>query len=136
MTPAEITPVEAVVFDLDGVLVDSEAVWDDVRERFTEENGGRWHEDAQRDMMGMSSLEWSRYMHETLGVPMNPEEISALVAQRLLGGDIPGGDRAAGRPAAGGGMPRGVPVSPRRGRAGARAPPPMAARPRVVFEPA
>src|SRR3954464_2555009 len=75
--------IAAVVFDLDGVLVDSESVWDAVRERLTRESGGRWHEDAQRDMMGMSSLEWSRYMHETLGVPMNPEEISALVAQRL-----------------------------------------------------
>jgi HAD superfamily hydrolase (TIGR01509 family) len=83
MTPAEITPVEAVVFDLDGVLVDSEAVWDDVREQFTEENGGRWHEDAQRDMMGMSSVEWSRYVHDRLGVDMDPERISTVVADRV-----------------------------------------------------
>ena len=73
----------AVIFDLDGVLVDSESVWDAVREQVTRESGGRWHEHAQRDMMGMSSLEWSRYMHETLGVPMEPEEISALVVARL-----------------------------------------------------
>jgi HAD superfamily hydrolase (TIGR01509 family) len=65
------------------VLVDSEAVWDAVREQVTRESGGRWHEHAQRDMMGMSSLEWSRYMHEELGVPMEPEEISALVVERL-----------------------------------------------------
>jgi HAD superfamily hydrolase (TIGR01509 family) len=76
-------PIAAVVFDLDGVLVDSEAVWDAVREQVTRESGGRWHENAQREMMGMSSVEWSRYMHETLGVPIEPEEISALVAQRL-----------------------------------------------------
>jgi HAD superfamily hydrolase (TIGR01509 family) len=65
------------------VLVDSEAVWDAVREQVTRESGGRWHQHAQRDMMGMSSLEWSRYMHEELGVPMEPEEISALVVERL-----------------------------------------------------
>jgi HAD superfamily hydrolase (TIGR01509 family) len=76
-------PLNAVIFDLDGVLVDSEPVWDAVREQITRESGGRWHEDAQRDMMGMSSVEWSRYMHDELGVPMGPEEISALVVARL-----------------------------------------------------
>jgi HAD superfamily hydrolase (TIGR01509 family) len=77
------TPVEAVIFDLDGLLVDSEAVWDEVRKRFTEENGGRWHESAQRDMMGMSSVEWSRYVHDRLGVRMEPERISREVADRV-----------------------------------------------------
>jgi HAD superfamily hydrolase (TIGR01509 family) len=77
---------EAVIFDMDGVLVDSEAVWDEVRKRFTEENGGRWHEGAQRDMMGMSSVEWSRYVRDRLGVDMDPEEISAAVANRVAEG--------------------------------------------------
>lgn len=77
--------VEAVIFDLDGVLVESEQVWDEVRERFVEERGGRWHPDAQREMMGMSSLEWSRYMSEELGVPLAPEQISAAVAERVAG---------------------------------------------------
>ena len=58
------TVIEAVVFDLDGVLVDSEHVWDEVREELARERGGRWHERAQADMMGMSSTEWSRYMHD------------------------------------------------------------------------
>ena len=75
--------IQAVVFDLDGVLLDSEQVWDEVREQLTRERGGRWHENAQRDMMGMSSPEWSRYMHETLGLPEPPEEISAEVVRRL-----------------------------------------------------
>jgi len=74
-----------VIFDMDGVLVDSEAVWDDVRKRFTEENGGRWHEGAQRDMMGMSSVEWSRYVRDRLGVEMQPEEISTTVANGVAG---------------------------------------------------
>jgi HAD superfamily hydrolase (TIGR01509 family) len=72
-----------VIFDMDGVLVDSEAVWDDVRKRFVEEQGGRWHDGAQRDMMGMSSVEWSRYVRDRLGVEMDPEEISREVADRV-----------------------------------------------------
>ena len=68
---------------MDGVLVDSEAVWDDVRKEFTEENGGHWHDGAQRDMMGMSSVEWSRYVRDQLGVDRDPEEISREVADRV-----------------------------------------------------
>jgi HAD superfamily hydrolase (TIGR01509 family) len=75
--------IRAVVFDLDGVIVDSEQVWNAVREELTHERGARWHPGAQRDMMGMSSVEWSRYMHEQLGVPEPPEEISAEVVRRM-----------------------------------------------------
>jgi HAD superfamily hydrolase (TIGR01509 family) len=73
----------AVVFDLDGVLVDSEHVWNDAREQLARERGGRWHDRAQRDMMGMSSLEWSRYMHDVVGLADQPEEISADVVRRV-----------------------------------------------------
>jgi HAD superfamily hydrolase (TIGR01509 family) len=76
--------IDAVVFDLDGVIVDSEQVWDDVRERLAHERGGRWSEQAQADMMGMSSTEWSRYMHETVGLPEPPEEINREVVSRML----------------------------------------------------
>jgi HAD superfamily hydrolase (TIGR01509 family) len=75
--------IEAVVFDLDGVLVDSEQVWDKARKELAAERGGRWHEQASRDMMGMSSLEWSRYMHDVIGLEDPPEEISAEVVRRL-----------------------------------------------------
>jgi HAD superfamily hydrolase (TIGR01509 family) len=76
--------IEAVVFDLDGVLLDSEQVWDDVRERLVRERGGRWSEAAQADMMGMSSPEWSAYMHDTLGLPEPPDEINTEVVHRML----------------------------------------------------
>jgi HAD superfamily hydrolase (TIGR01509 family) len=76
--------IEAVVFDLDGVVVDSEQVWDDVREQLAKERGGRWHEGAQADMMGMSSPEWSAYMHDEIGLPESPEEINDEVVRRLL----------------------------------------------------
>jgi HAD superfamily hydrolase (TIGR01509 family) len=76
--------IEAVVFDLDGVIVDSEQVWDDVREAYTREQGGTYTDRAARDMMGMSSVEWSRYLADVLGVPGTPEEINAAVVERML----------------------------------------------------
>jgi HAD superfamily hydrolase (TIGR01509 family) len=75
--------IEAVVFDLDGVLLDTEELWDEARRQLAEERGARWPDDAQRAMMGMSSPEWSRYMHEVIGVPEPPEQISAEVVRRL-----------------------------------------------------
>jgi HAD superfamily hydrolase (TIGR01509 family) len=75
--------VEAVVFDLDGVLIDSEHVWDEARQELARERGGRWTDTASRDMMGMSSLEWSRYMHDAIGLADPPEQISADVVRRL-----------------------------------------------------
>jgi HAD superfamily hydrolase (TIGR01509 family) len=75
--------IAAVIFDLDGVLIDSEAVWNDVRRELTEEAGGTWRAEAQRAMMGMSSPEWSRYMHEELGVPLAEDEISERVVERI-----------------------------------------------------
>ena len=83
--------IEAVVFDLDGVIVDSEQVWDDVREEYVRETGGTYTASATRDMMGMSSVEWSRYMADELGVPGSPEEINAEIVRRMLAryGDAP-----------------------------------------------
>ena len=75
--------IEAVVFDLDGILVDSEHVWDEARKELAAERGGRWHEGASRDMMGMSSVEWSRYMRDEIGLDEPPDEISAEVVRRL-----------------------------------------------------
>jgi HAD superfamily hydrolase (TIGR01509 family) len=75
--------IDAVVYDLDGVIVDSEHVWDEVRQQLAEERGGGWHDRASRDMMGMSSLEWSRYMHDVIGLEETPEEINAEVVRRL-----------------------------------------------------
>ena len=77
--------IDAVVFDMDGVIVDSEQVWDDVREQLAKERGGRWHDGAQAAMMGMSSPEWSAYMHDEIGLRESPEEINAEVVERMLG---------------------------------------------------
>ena len=76
--------IGAVVFDMDGVLLDSEAAWDAAREDYTRRSGGTWADSAQRDMMGMSSIEWSRYMHDALGVPADPAQISSDVVELML----------------------------------------------------
>lgn len=76
--------VAAVVFDLDGVLVDSESVWDDARRQVVADGGGQWHPEATRAMMGMSSPEWSRYLHDELGVPLEPDKINERVVKALL----------------------------------------------------
>ncbi len=75
--------IEAVVFDLDGVLVDSEQEWDAARRDLVSERGGRWHDRAATDMLGMSSRQWPRYLREELGVDMEPQEISDAVVQRV-----------------------------------------------------
>jgi HAD superfamily hydrolase (TIGR01509 family) len=75
--------IESVVLDLDGVLVQSEEIWDEVREAYVRERGGRYDEGAQRAMMGMSSPEWSAFIHGELGVADAPEEISAEVVRRM-----------------------------------------------------
>jgi HAD superfamily hydrolase (TIGR01509 family) len=76
-------PVAAVVFDLDNVLIDSEELWAEAREGITREHGGRWRDTAQQEMMGMSSPEWSRWLHDELGVELQPEVISRAVVERL-----------------------------------------------------
>jgi len=76
--------IEAVVFDLDGLLLDSEEVWDAVREDYVRERGGRYDAEVQRALMGMSSVEWSRYLHEHAGVSDEPDEIDAEVVRRML----------------------------------------------------
>src|ERR1700682_4170598 len=75
--------IEAVMFDLDGVLIDSERVWASAREQLVRERCGVWRSDTTRAMMGMSSPEWSRYMHEELGVAMTPEQITREVVGRV-----------------------------------------------------
>ena len=74
---------EAVVFDLDGVLIQSEEIWDEVRERYVREQDGRYDADAQRAMMGMSSTEWSRFIHDELGVAASPSVINAAVVELM-----------------------------------------------------
>jgi HAD superfamily hydrolase (TIGR01509 family) len=76
-------PVEAVVFDLDGVLLDSEQLWNEAKREVVAEAGGRWREDAPRAMMGMSSPEWAGFLRDSLGVALPVDEINGLVVARM-----------------------------------------------------
>ena len=76
--------IDAVVFDLDGVLLQSEEVWDAVRERYVRRRGGRYDEEVQRAMMGMSAPEWSHYLHDEAGVPDDPAAINRDVVEGML----------------------------------------------------
>jgi HAD superfamily hydrolase (TIGR01509 family) len=82
-----VVPVpDAVIFDLDGVLLDSEQLWNEAKEALVRERGGRWHDDAATDMMGMSSPEWSAYLRDDLEVPLDAEAINDDVVRRMRDG--------------------------------------------------
>lgn len=74
---------EAIIFDLDGLLLDSEQLWNQAKEELVRDAGGTWREAAPHDMMGMSSPEWSAYLHDQLGVPLDPEAINREVVARM-----------------------------------------------------
>ncbi len=61
---------------MDGVLVDTEAIWEHVRRRFVAEHGGTYTDRATRDVMGMSAPEWSRYIRIELHVDLPDEQIN------------------------------------------------------------
>ncbi|GAB2979283.1 HAD family phosphatase [Amycolatopsis acidiphila] len=75
--------MDAVVFDLDGVLVDSERTWDEVRRAVVAEHGGHWTDAATRAMQGMSTPEWARYLVEELGARLTPERIAEVVVDEM-----------------------------------------------------
>ncbi|WP_328613198.1 HAD family phosphatase [Amycolatopsis sp. NBC_00355] len=75
--------MDAVIFDLDGVLVDSERIWDEVRRAVVAEHGGTWREEATRAQQGMSTPEWARYLVEELGARLTPPEIATIVVKRM-----------------------------------------------------
>ncbi|MDT4987606.1 MAG: hypothetical protein QOI74_1700 [Micromonosporaceae bacterium] len=75
--------MRAVIFDLDGVLIDSEPVWERVRRGYVAETGGGWQPDSQQRLMGMSTGEWARYLSVELGVPHPPERVATDVVERM-----------------------------------------------------
>jgi HAD superfamily hydrolase (TIGR01509 family) len=75
--------IEAVVFDLDGVIIDTEEVWEEVRRGYVAEHGREFLPDSQDRMMGMSTVEWSTHLAEEVGVPLPPARVAADVLGRM-----------------------------------------------------
>lgn len=73
----------AVAFDLDGTLIESERRWEAARRAVAEAGGGRWRDDAQPSMMGLSTPEWIAFMQRELGVDLSAEEIRRGVLERI-----------------------------------------------------
>lgn len=76
--------IEAIIFDMDGLLVDSEPVWDKARSSMAAEAGKEWNEKDHRAVMGVSTEEWASYMIQRLELTISPEEVQAEIVQRML----------------------------------------------------
>jgi HAD superfamily hydrolase (TIGR01509 family) len=78
-----VTGIQAVVFDLDGVIIDTEEVWEEVRRAYVAEHRRQFLPDSQQLMMGMSTPEWSRHLAEDVGVGLPREQVAAEVLARM-----------------------------------------------------
>lgn len=76
--------IKAVVFDMDGVLIDSEEVWSRVRAEVVARHGGHWTEDDQRNVMGDNSRQWSAYIKRTWNLPLSEDEIFREVLAMMI----------------------------------------------------
>ena len=76
--------IAAVVFDMDGVLIDSEVLWRQVREEFAEDLGQTWGEQDQLATMGANTTTWARIMFERLELRERAGFSEATVAQAVI----------------------------------------------------
>lgn len=76
--------IKAVIFDMDGVLVDSEVYWHLSRVEFARARGKTWTDADQRIAMGRSTVGWAQVMKDHLTLPESVEEIIIEMKQRVM----------------------------------------------------
>ena len=73
--------IQAIIFDLDGLLVDSERYWNEARRAMAAERGIAWSADDHRACMGVSTRTWANYMIRRLNLEWTPEQVE----QHIIG---------------------------------------------------
>jgi HAD superfamily hydrolase (TIGR01509 family) len=71
--------IEAIVFDQDGLLVDSEPHWNEARRQMAAERGIEWTRDDQKACMGVSTLTWAKYMIRRMNLDQTPDQVIARI---------------------------------------------------------
>jgi HAD superfamily hydrolase (TIGR01509 family) len=79
-----VSPVQAVVFDMDGVLVESEDIWREVREEFAAGIGKVWSAADQTSTMGCNTAAWARIMVDRLDLRTQPGMDETCVAHEII----------------------------------------------------
>ncbi|MGD8779769.1 MAG: HAD family phosphatase [Ignavibacteria bacterium] len=84
--------IKAVVFDFDGLLINSEPVWFKAREALFLEYETEWTWEDQKNNMGVSTKTWTKYMEKKLNYRLPPEKITGIIVDKMkqiyTGGDI------------------------------------------------
>ena len=75
--------IQAIIFDLDGLLVDSEPCWDTARRQLAAEVGRDWNLDDKRACMGVSTTEWATHMIKRLGLEMDAAQTAAVIVGKM-----------------------------------------------------
>ena len=75
--------IDAVLFDLDGVITDTEPVWERVRRAFAEQHGGRWSDEIQARMMGVRTTDWATALSELIRGKITPDAVANAVVESL-----------------------------------------------------
>jgi HAD superfamily hydrolase (TIGR01509 family) len=76
--------IEAVIFDLDGVIVDSEIWWDEARREFAAQRGRSWSEADRAAVMGANSRQWSATMRDRLHLDEPDRQIERAIVEAVV----------------------------------------------------
>jgi HAD superfamily hydrolase (TIGR01509 family) len=67
--------MQAVLWDLDGTLVDTEPYWIATEYALAEEHGATWSQEHAIQLVGNDLIESGRYIREVMGLEMSAEEV-------------------------------------------------------------